>query len=78
MTRIELLDTMSDSDHLPISTEISVKIEHAPLPETRETIKKNVKESDIIEKLLFESDWPRIPFNKCWPIKQYLSTPSKN
>ena len=43
--------------------------------EQRHVIRKDITQDEILQELLFNSDWPRIPFNKCWSIKKFLFIP---
>ena len=77
MTGITLIDSESSSDHIPIMTSIKTKPLNRNLGEVREVIKKDVDQTELMEELLYKSDWPRIPFNKCWQMKKYLFTPKE-
>jgi hypothetical protein len=47
-------------------------VKYNPISDPRSIIKKNVSMDEITETLLYDSDWPRIPFDKCWSIKKMI------
>ena len=77
MSGVTLLDTESKSDHIPIMVHINMSIKEKPLEQPREVISKEATNDELLKAILEESDWPRIPFNKCWNIKKFLYTPKK-
>ena len=77
MSGITLLDTESKSDHIPIMVTLNAQTTMKSLEEPREVISKEATNDELIKALLEDSDWPRIPFNKCWNIKKFLYAPKK-
>ena len=77
MSGVTLLSTDSKSDHIPIKVSINMISNEKPLEQPREVISKEATNDELLKAILEDSDWPRIPFNKCWNIKKFLYTPKK-
>ena len=53
--------------------EVTLSLKHIDPQAPRYIIKKDVSKDQLTETLLYNSDWPRIPFDKCWNIKKMIS-----
>ena len=75
MSRVELIESKSKSDHIPIMVTLEATPHKKIKLEKRHVIRKDISQDEILKELLYNSDWPRIPFNMCWSIKKFLFIP---
>ena len=67
----QILETSSNSDHMPIKSIIRFNGVRR-LTEWMPTIKRGTTDQTLIKELYDSKDWPRIQFDKSYGVKKYF------